>query len=72
MALLPVMGAASVLLLEGAEHHALRKAMLPPFHGERMRSYEGIVREVTEREITAGRRKRRSSFTPTCRRSRWR
>ncbi len=52
-ALLPVMGASSVLLLEGAEHHALRKAMLPPFHGERMRSYEGIVREVAEREITS-------------------
>jgi cytochrome P450 len=25
--------------------------MLPPFHGERMRSYEATVREVTEREL---------------------
>jgi cytochrome P450 len=25
--------------------------MLPPFHGERMRAYEAVVREVTEREL---------------------
>ncbi len=51
VALLPVMGASSVLLLEGSEHMQRRKAMLPPFHGERMRSYESIVREAAEREI---------------------
>jgi cytochrome P450 family 135 len=51
VALLPVMGASSVLLLEGSEHLSRRKLMLPAFHGERMRSYEGIVREVAEREI---------------------
>jgi cytochrome P450 len=51
VALLPVMGAGSVLLLEGAEHMERRKLMLPAFHGERMRSYEGIMREVAEREI---------------------
>jgi cytochrome P450 family 135 len=51
IALLPVMGESSVLLLEGREHLMRRKLMLPPFHGERMRSYESIVREVTEREL---------------------
>jgi cytochrome P450 len=51
VALLPVMGPGSVLLLEGQEHLARRKLMLPPFHGERMRSYETTVREVTEREL---------------------
>jgi cytochrome P450 len=51
IALLPVMGASSVLLLEGSEHLERRKAMLPPFHGERMRSYESIVREAAQREI---------------------
>jgi len=25
--------------------------MLPPFHGERMRAYESIVREVVERDV---------------------
>jgi len=49
--LLPVMGPNSVLLLEGREHLARRKLMLPPFHGERMRSYESIMREATERVI---------------------
>jgi cytochrome P450 family 135 len=49
--LLPVMGPDSVLLAEGAEHLARRKLMLPPFHGERMRSYESIMREATERAI---------------------
>jgi len=51
VALMPVMGPSSVLLLEGSEHLERRKVMLPPFHGERMRSYESIVREATEREI---------------------
>jgi cytochrome P450 len=45
------MGPNSVLLLEGSEHLARRKLMLPPFHGERMRSYEAIMREATERVI---------------------
>jgi len=51
VALLPIMGPGSVLLLEGREHLSRRKLMLPPFHGERMRSYESIVREVAEREV---------------------
>jgi cytochrome P450 len=47
----PVMGARSVLLLEGAEHLARRKLMLPAFHGERMRAYETVIQEVIDREI---------------------
>ena len=47
----PILGARSVLLLEGAEHLARRKLMLPPFHGERMRSYEGVVEEIVTAEI---------------------
>jgi cytochrome P450 family 135 len=50
-ALRPLLGASSVLLVEGGEHLARRRVMLGPFHGERMRSYEGIVREVAEREV---------------------
>jgi cytochrome P450 len=50
-ALLPVVGPDSVLLLEGDQHLARRRLMLPPFHGERMRAYESIVAEVTQREI---------------------
>jgi cytochrome P450 len=51
IALLPVVGPRSLLLLEGREHLARRKLMLPPFHGERMRAYEAIVREVVAREV---------------------
>src|SRR4029079_11803247 len=51
IALQPVMGSRSVLLLEGADHRARRKVMLPPFHGERMQAYEDTVREVAIREI---------------------
>src|SRR5829696_2927938 len=51
VALRPIMGARSLLLLEGSEHLARRKLMLPPFHGERMRAYEATVREVVERDV---------------------
>jgi cytochrome P450 len=50
-ALEPILGARSVLLLEGEEHIARRRLMLPPFHGERMRSYESVVGEVVTAEI---------------------
>jgi cytochrome P450 len=50
-ALEPVMGPRSVLLLEGPEHLSRRKAMLPPFHGERMRAYESLIAEVAGSEI---------------------
>jgi cytochrome P450 len=47
----PILGSRSVLLLEGADHLARRKLMLPPFHGERMRSYEPAVDESVGAEI---------------------
>ncbi|HEX3361472.1 MAG TPA: cytochrome P450, partial [Solirubrobacterales bacterium] len=47
----PILGPRSVLLLTGDEHIARRRLMLPPFHGERMRSYEGIVEEIVSAEI---------------------
>jgi cytochrome P450 len=50
-ALQAIMGSRSVLLLEGREHLARRRLMLPPFHGARMRAYEDTVGEVVEREV---------------------
>lgn len=47
----PVMGSRSVLLLEGEEHLSRRKAMLPAFHGERMRQYDSLIADVTRSEI---------------------
>jgi cytochrome P450 family 135 len=50
-ALRPLLGTRNVLLLDGAEHLRRRKIVLPPFHGERMRAYEHLIREATRREI---------------------
>jgi cytochrome P450 family 135 len=47
----PVVGPASVLLLDGAPHMRMRKLMLPPFHGEAIAQYADQIAEVTEREI---------------------
>jgi cytochrome P450 len=51
IALMPIMGPRSVLLLEGQDHLARRRVMLPPFHGERMQAYEETVRDIAVREI---------------------
>jgi cytochrome P450 family 135 len=51
--LAPILGQRSLLLLEGEEHLRRRKLMLPPFHGERMRAYEAVMAEATEREVAA-------------------
>jgi cytochrome P450 len=47
----PVVGPRSLLLLDGAEHLRERKLLLPPFHGERMRAYEEVMREAADRAI---------------------
>jgi cytochrome P450 len=51
LALLPILGPRSLLLLEGRDHLARRRVMLPPFHGARMRAYEDTVREVVARDV---------------------
>jgi cytochrome P450 len=47
----PIVGARSVLLLDGREHLAQRKLMLPAFHGERMRALTGVMEEVAAAEV---------------------
>ncbi len=47
----PVMGPSSVIVLTGPEHLRQRKLLLPPFHGERMREYEGVIVEATRRDM---------------------
>jgi cytochrome P450 len=49
----PIVGSNSVLLLDEDAHMEQRKLMLPAFHGERMERLEGLVREVTEREVAS-------------------
>jgi cytochrome P450 len=55
VALGALLGPHSVLLVEGSEHLARRKLMLPPFHGERMRGYEEHVRAIAERTVASWR-----------------
>jgi cytochrome P450 len=49
----PILGANSVILLDGGSHLSQRKLMLPAFHGERMKRLEGLMTEVSERAVDA-------------------
>ena len=49
--LAPLVGANSVILLDGDAHMSQRKLMLPAFHGEKMALLSDLVEEVTEREV---------------------
>jgi cytochrome P450 family 110 len=43
-----VLGKNSTILLDGQEHRRHRKLIMPPLHGERMRSYGDIICQITE------------------------
>jgi cytochrome P450 len=45
-----VLGPGSTFSLDGDQHRARRKLLLPPFHGKRMSGYEAIVVEEVARE----------------------
>lgn len=47
----PLLGSSSVILLDEAPHLEQRRLMLPAFHGERMRALEGLMLQLTEREL---------------------
>jgi cytochrome P450 len=47
----PALGERSVLLLDGDEHLRQRKLMLPPFHGKRLKAYDGVMREAADTAI---------------------
>jgi cytochrome P450 family 135 len=49
----PLVGHASVLLLDGPQHMRQRKLMLPPFHGARMAGYQGLMAEIAREHIAA-------------------
>jgi cytochrome P450 len=64
MSLRPLLGTQNLLLLDGAEHLRRRKLVLPPFHGERMRAYEHLIRQATRREIATWPMGARASTLP--------
>jgi cytochrome P450 len=45
-----VLGDGSIFNLDGEPHRRRRKLLTPPFHGRRLRAYEGIVEEEARRE----------------------
>lgn len=47
----PLIGERSVILLEPHEHLARRKLVLPPFHGDRVRAYAELMRELMDAEV---------------------
>jgi cytochrome P450 len=47
----PIVGQHSVLVLDGPEHLRQRKLISPAFHGDRMRTWETAVRDITRAEI---------------------
>ena len=49
----PILGANSVLLLDGRRHLRQRRLLLPPFHGERMQSYGELMAGIAREEIDA-------------------
>ncbi len=46
-----LLGDRSLVLLDGVEHKRHRKLLMPPFHGERMKSYGRTMVEVTKEVI---------------------
>jgi len=47
----PALGPDSVLTLDDEPHLRQRKLLLPPFHGERVRRYGGLIEDVTRRDM---------------------
>src|SRR6516225_6114047 len=44
----PLLGTQSVIGLSGDRHRRMRQLLMPPFHGERMRSYGQLILKITE------------------------
>src|SRR6516165_2054416 len=49
--LAPVLGLRSVLVLDEDEHLQARKRLLPPFHGEAVRRYGGVIERIVADEV---------------------
>lgn len=50
--LLPLLGKRSLELLDGKRHERQRQLMMPPFHGERMRTYGQLICDLTEQVVS--------------------
>jgi cytochrome P450 len=48
---LPVLSRGSVMLQDGEEHLRTRRLLLPPFHGEAIRGYRGLIERIAHAEV---------------------
>lgn len=48
----PLLGENSLLLLDGNRHQRRRRLLMPPFHGERLRTYGQLICDITQQEIS--------------------
>ena len=46
-----VVGARSLLTLDGEEHLRMRRLLSPPLHGQALRAYTGLVEQITAQEV---------------------
>src|SRR5215207_8242218 len=60
----PLVGHASVLLLDGPQHLRQRKLMLPPFHGSRMAGYRDMVAAIAREHVARWPRGRPLALAP--------
>jgi cytochrome P450 family 135 len=49
----PVLGASSVLVLDGLEHLRQRRLLLPPFQGSAVAQFREVIRDVAEAEVAS-------------------
>lgn len=45
----PLLGDTSVVMIDGERHKHRRQLLMPPFHGERMRTYGDLICQLTEK-----------------------
>lgn len=50
--LLPLLGESSLILLGGERHQRQRRLLMPPFHGDRLRTYGQVICAITEQVIS--------------------
>ena len=50
--LAPLVGNTAIFLLSGERHRRQRQLLMPPFHGDRMRTYGQLITNLTERTMS--------------------
>ena len=45
----PILGDNSLILMDGSRHQRERKLLMPPFHGDKVKSYAKLICEITDK-----------------------